>query len=170
MIWLSFEIPLLDVALQKGCASLSSHSSKQIARSTKTALKFNPACSILKLFTSTLDSQVFLASLSTLWISRAAVQGSPHTAASLAHCSLHAEFSCLHCRWVATWEHLGHYCVCVMCSYTQFQIHFFNYPFMERGGYPAIFAHLENRVDNKSCAGCKAKVSHPAWGEGKGIN
>lgn len=76
VIWLRFEIALLDVTRQKGCASSWFHSSKQIAQqNTETVLKLTLAHSISELVPATPDSQAFLASLSTLWLSHAVVQG-----------------------------------------------------------------------------------------------
>lgn len=111
VISFSFETPQLDAALRKACVFLSSHSSTDCSTKYKTALGFSLACSILKLFISTLDSQVFAASLSPWWISWA-VEGSP------GRTQLHAELSCLCCRGAATRGYL--WCLCAGCSYTQF--------------------------------------------------
>lgn len=119
----------------------------------KTALRLNPARSILKLFTSTLDSQVFPASLSPWWISWA-VERSPGRP------QLHAELSCLCCRAAATQGYLGYHCLHVMCSYTQF--------------WQSSLITLRWRgvaiQKKKPCVGFRVKVSHPAWGEDKGIS
>lgn len=92
----------------------------------KTVLRLNLTCSILKLFTSTLDSQVFVASLSPWWIIWG-VEGSP------GRLQLHAELSCSCCRGAATRGYLGYHCLHVRCP--KVLVHF-NYPSIERGGYP----------------------------------
>lgn len=106
----------------------------------KTEPRLNSACSILKLFTSTLDSQVFAASLSPWWISWA-VEG-----------LLHAELSCSCCRGAATRGHLGYHCLHVRCSNTQFW-------------YTSLITLLWKGVaiqKKKPCVAFKVKVSYPA--------
>lgn len=113
VISFSFETPQLDAALQKACVFLSSRSSTDCSTKYKTVLGLSLAHSILKLFISTLDSQVFAASLSPWWISWA-VEGSGRA-------QLHAELSCLCCRGAATRGYLWYLCyrcLCVRCSYT----------------------------------------------------
>lgn len=113
----------------------------------KTALGLNSACSILKLFTSTLDSQVFAASLSPWWISWA-VEGSPGRP------QLHAELSCPCCRGAAAQGYLGYHHLTpseMVISYTRFW-------------YTSLITLLGKPVANqkKPCVDIKVKVSYPA--------
>lgn len=90
----------------------------------KTVLRLNLTHSILKLFTSTLDSQVFAASLSPWWISWG-VEG------SAGRLQLHAELSCSCCRGAARRGYLGYRCLHVRCFLHPVLVHF-NYPSIER--------------------------------------
>lgn len=145
-ISLSFETPLLDVSVQKGCVFLLSHSSTRLLNQVQNCAEAQPwPVLFLKLFTSTLDSQVFAASLSPWWISWA-VEG------SAGRPQLHAELSCSCCRGAATGEYLGYHCLHVRCSYTQFWCN---------SSITLLWTGVAIQ-EKKMCVGFKVKISCPA--------